>query len=204
MHSKKWLKEYFLNNKQDILMVVSLILIGVIIGVVVYIFSGNEVKTVAINCVKEVFEISKSETYVKTNIVVNGIKADIILIFVLFFFTLTLFGKYLIYFIMLLKGVAISIYTAILINIFGMLWGSLVVFMLVILVNILYLPALIYITVAFLEINFNLFKARINSLNALNITKVILAVIAGFMVMFSSTVVEQIVSSIVLNIYGKI
>lgn len=204
MHSKKWLKEYFLNNKQDILMVVSLILIGIIIGAVVYIFSGNEVKTVAINCVKEVFEISKSETYVKTNIVVNGIKADIILIFVLFFFTLTLFGKYLIYFIMLLKGVAISIYTAILINIFGMLWGSLVVFMLVILVNILYLPALIYITVAFLEINFNLFKARINSLNALNITKVILAVIAGFMVMFSSTVVEQIVSSIVLNIYGKI
>lgn len=204
MHSKKWLKEYFLNNKQDILMVVSLILIGIIIGAVVYIFSGNEVKTVAINCVKEVFEISKSETYVKTNIVVNGIKADIILIFVLFFFTLTLFGKYLIYFIMLLKGVAISIYTAILINIFGVLWGSLVVFMLVILVNILYLPALIYITVAFLEINFNLFKARINSLNALNITKVILAVIAGFMVMFSSTVVEQIVSSIVLNIYGKI
>lgn len=204
MHSKKWLKEYFLNNKQDILMVVSLILIGIIIGAVVYIFSGNEVKAVAINCVKEVFEISKSETYVKTNIVVNGIKADIILIFVLFFFTLTLFGKYLIYFIMLLKGVAISIYTAILINIFGMLWGSLVVFMLVILVNILYLPALIYITVAFLEINFNLFKARINSLNALNITKVILAVIAGFMVMFSSTVVEQIVSSIVLNIYGKI
>lgn len=204
MHSKKWLKEYFLNNKQDILMVVSLILIGIIIGAVVYIFSGNEVKSVAINCVKEVFEISKSETYVKTNIVVNGIKADIILIFVLFFFTLTLFGKYLIYFIMLLKGVAISIYTAILINIFGMLWGSLVVFMLVILVNILYLPALIYITVAFLEINFNLFKARINSLNALNITKVILAVIAGFMVMFSSTVVEQIVSSIVLNIYGKI
>lgn len=204
MHSKKWLKEYFLNNKQDILMVVSLILIGVIIGVVVYIFSGNEVKSVAINCVKEVFEISKSETYVKTNIVVNGIKADIVLIFVLFFFTLTLFGKYLIYFIMLLKGVAISIYTAILINIFGVLWGSLVVFMLVILVNILYLPALIYITVAFLEINFNLFKARINSLNALNITKVILAVIAGFMVMFSSTVVEQIVSSIVLNIYGKI
>lgn len=204
MHSKKWLKEYFLNNKQDILMVVSLILIGIIIGAVVYIFSGNEVKAVAINCVKEVFEISKSETYVKTNIVVNGIKADIILIFVLFFFTLTLFGKYLIYFIMLLKGVAISIYTAILINIFGVLWGSLVVFMLVILVNILYLPALIYITVAFLEINFNLFKARINSLNALNITKVILAVIAGFMVMFSSTVVEQIVSSIVLNIYGKI
>lgn len=204
MHSKKWLKEYFLNNKQEILMVVSLILIGIIIGAVVYIFSGNEVKTVAINCVKEVFEISKSETYVKTNIVVNGIKADIILIFVLFFFTLTLFGKYLIYFIMLLKGIAISIYTAIIINIFGMLWGSLVVFMLVILVNILYLPALIYITVAFLEINFNLFKARINSLNALNITKVILAVIAGFMVMFSSTVVEQIVSSIVLNIYGKI
>ena len=204
MHSKKWLKEYYLNNKQDVLMVVSLILIGIIIGAGVYVFSGNEVKTIAINYVKEVFEISKSETYVKTNIVLNGIKADIILIFILSFFTFTLFGKYLIYFVMLLKGIAISIYTAILVNIFGALWGSLVVFMLVVLVNILYLPALIYITVAFLEVNFNLFKTRINSINTVNITKVIFTVIVGFIVMFSSTIVEQIVSSIVLNIYGKI
>lgn len=204
MISKKWFKEYYISNKHDILMVISLILIGIIIGGMLYIFSGSVVKDIAIAEVKEVFEISKAETYVKTNIVLNGIKADVILICVLFFFTLTLFGKYLIYFVMLLKGVALSIYTIILMNIFGPLWGSLVVFMLVILVNLIYLPALIYITVAFLGVNFNLFKARINSLNAGNITKVVLAVILSFMVMFSSVIVEQIVSSVVLNIYGKI
>lgn len=201
---KKWFKEYYISNKHDILIVLSFILIGILIGCGIYIFSSNVVKELAISEVKEVFEISKSETYVKTNIILNGVKADVILICILTFLMLTLFGKYLIYFVMLLKGISISLYTIMLFKIFGPLLGSLVVFMLVIIVNLIYLPALIYITVAFLEVNFNLFKAKINSINATNVTRIVLAIAVSFIVMFSSIVVEQILSSVVLNLYGKI
>lgn len=201
---KKWFKEYYISNKQDILIVLSFILIGILIGCGIYIFSSNAVKQLAISEVREVFEISKSETYIKTNIILNGIKADVILICILSFLMLTLFGKYLIYFVMILKGVSISLYAIMLFKIFGPLLGSLVVFMLVIVVNLIYLPALIYITVTFLEVNFNLFKAKINNINALEITRIILAIAFSFIVMFSSVVVEQILSSVVLNIYGKI
>ena len=201
---KRWFKEYIEINKRDILIVISFILLGIIIGIGAYIFASDAVKELAVASVKEVFDISKSETYVKTNIIVNGIKADILLILILAILSVTLFGKWIIYIIMILKGAALSVYTILLFNIFGPLWGIVTTLILVILVNILYLPALIYLVVSFLEVNFNVFKARLNSLNVASIYKVLLVIFLSFVIMFSSIVVEQIASSIVLNIYAKI
>lgn len=201
---KKWFREYIEVNKRDILIVISFILLGVIIGIGAYIFSSSAVKELAVASVKEVFDISKSETYVKTNIIVNGMKADILLILVLAILSVTLFGKWIIYLIMLLKGAALSLYTILLFNIFGPLWGIVTTLLLVVTVNILYLPALIYLVVSFLEVNFNVFKARLSSVNISSAYKVLLAIFLSFVIMFSSIVVEQIASGIALNIYTKI
>lgn len=201
---KKWFKEYIEINKRDILIVVGLILLGVIIGIGAYIFASDAVKDLAVSSVKQVFDISKSETYVKTNIIVNGMKADILLIFILAILSVTLFGKWIIYLIMILKGASLSLYTILLFNIFGPLWGIVTTLLLVILVNILYLPALIYLVVTFLEINFNVFKAKVSNLNVSTTYKVLLVIFLSFVIMFSSIVVEQIASGIVLNIYNKI
>ena len=201
---KKWIREYIEINKRDILVVISLILLGIIIGIGTYIFASSEVKTLAISSVKSVFDISKSETYVKTNIIVNGIKADIMLIAILAILSVTLFGKWIIYTLVILKGTAISVYTILLFNVFGPLWGMVTFFLLVLLVNILYIPALIYLVVNFLEVNFNIFKTRQNNLDMIGMYKVLLSVFLSFVIMFSSIVVEQIASSIVLNIYTKL
>ena len=201
---KKWIREYIEINKREILIVVGLLLLGIVVGIGIYIFASSATKALAIESVKEVFEISKSEAYVKTNIVANGVKADILLIFILAMLSVTLFGKWIIYFIVMLKGISITIYTILLFNIFGPLWGIVTFILLVVLVNILYLPALIYLTVSFLEINFNIFKAKIKSVNPLEIYKIFMVVFFCFVVMFSSIMVEQLTSSIVLNIYTKL
>lgn len=201
---KKWFKEYIEINKRDILIVLGLILLGIIIGVGVYIFASDAVKGLVVEGVKQVFDISKSETYVKTNIIENGMKADMLLIFILAILSVTLFGKWIIYLIIILKGAALSLYTILLFNVFGPLWGIVTTLLLVVLVNILYLPALIYLVVTFLEINFNVFKARLNSLNVSTTYKVLLVIFLSFIIMFSSIVVEQIASGIVLKIYNKI
>lgn len=201
---KKWFKEYIEINKRDILIVISLILLGIIIGIGVYIFSSNEVKLLAQTSVKEVFDISKSETYVKTNIILNGIKADMILILCLLMLSVTLFGKWIIYMLMIIKGASLGLYTILLFSIFGPLWGIITSFLLVLLVNILYLPALIYLVVTLLEVNFNVFKAKISNLNIIGIYKVLLTIFLSFIIMFSSIIVEQISSSIVLKIYTNI
>lgn len=201
---KKWFKEYVEINKREILTIVCLMLLGVIIGAGAYIFAGSAIKDLAISSVKEVFDISKSETYVSTNIILNGIKSDIILILILAMLSVTLFGRWIIYLIMILKGAALSVYTIILFNVFGPLWGIITFILLVLLVNILYLPAVIYLTVSFLEVNFNIFKAKFSNMNVTGIYKVLITIILSFIVMFSSIIVEQLVSSIALNIYTQI
>ena len=201
---KKWITEYIEINKREILIVVGLLFLGIVVGIGIYIFAASSTKALAIESVKSVFEISKSEEYIKTNIVANGIKSDILLIFILAMLSVTLFGKWIIYLIVMLKGVAITIYTILLFNIFGPLWGIVAFILLVILVNMLYLPAFIYLTISFLEINFNIFKAKLKNVNPFEMYKIFMVVFFCFVVMFSSIMVEQLASSLVLNIYTKL
>lgn len=200
---KRWINEYININKKEILTIICLLILGGIIGTI-YMFISPEVKQVAVTSVKEVFDISKSETYISTNIILNGIKVDIILILILGILSVTLFGKIVIYLILLLKGVALSLYTIILFNIFGPIWGIVTFILLVVLVNIIYLPALIYLTVCFLEVNFNIFRFKSSNVSLIGINNVFWTIVISFVLMFSSIIVEQIVSSIVLNIYSKI
>ena len=200
---KKWIKEYIAINKTEILIVIGLLLLGIVIGIGTYIFSSSEIKQIAIGSVKKVLDISKDETYVKTNIIKNGIKTNLITICLLAILSVMLFGKYVIYVLTILKGSAISLYTIVIFNVFGPLWGVVVTLLLVILVNILYIPAYIYLVVTFLELNFNIFKTKLN-INGYSTYRPLLVVFVSSILMFSSVIVEQIASNIVLNIYNKL
>ena len=200
---KKWLKEYITINKREILIVVGLLLLGIVIGVGTYIFSSNEMKNMAVTSAKSVLDISKDGTYVKTNIITNGIKTNIITIILLATLSVTLFGKYIIYCLTILKGAAITLYTIVIFNIFGAIWGVVVTLLLVVLVNIIYIPAFIYLVLSFLEVNFNIFRVKLNT-KACSTYKLLLGVFVCAVLMFSSVIMEQVCSSIVLNIYNKI
>jgi len=201
---KKYIKEYIEINKREILVVIILLLLGIIIGIGVYTFSSSTIKNVAVSSAKEVLNISKTEMYLKTNIMANGIKTNIMLVMFLGLLSVTLIGKWLIYLLVIIKGFALSFYSAILFSIFGPWWGMLTVFLIVVLVNIIYLPAFIYLIISFLDVNFNIFKVRINNPQTVKTYKIIFILLFCFAIIFSSLVVENIMSSIILNIYSKI
>jgi len=201
---KKWLKEYINKNIYDILIVLVMLVIGIVVGIGIFIFAPESSKELLVTSAKSIFEISKDEAYVKTNIIINGLEMNALLLLVLFISSVTLFGKYLIQFIIVLKGTAIAIYTIVLFKIFGLGYGLVAVGLLVLLVNLIYLPAFIYLTVTFLEINFNIFKTKISTITMLEKLGILGKTIVAFTMIFSSIVIEQIMSSIVLSIFLKI
>lgn len=201
---KKWLKSYIIENKYEVLLFCSLALIGIIIGIITYFLSGSEIRKIATEAITGVLDLSAKEEFLKSNIIMDGLKSNIILIGVLALMAITLFGRWGIYLIMMLKGISIGLYTAVLFNVFGFWWGILVNIMLVILVNIIYIPALIYLCIALNNLNFDAFRTRNDGLTSKQLFKVIYSILFTFVFISSSIILEQILSTIVLNIYSRL
>ncbi len=200
---KKLVKEYILKNKYDLFVILVMLLIGVAVGIGVYAFSDTGVKEVLITEATDVFKISASKEYLETNVVANGIKTNILLICILSIASVTLFGRYIIEMMTIIKGAMLSIYAAILLNVFGMGYGMLVVFLLIILVNIIYIPAYIFLAVMFMEIHFNIFKKGCG-LTGLEIMGYLGKGGIAFIVIFSSIIAEQVASLGALKLFLNI
>lgn len=201
---KKMINEYVLNNKYDIYILLSILLIGVFIGVLGFVFLNYELRTEFISEVKNVFDISKQEGFDGANVIIEGIKSNLLTVILLIFLSITLLCKAGIYLITLVKGISLGLYICSIFTIFGFLKGLLIFFLLVVLVNIIYIPAYIYISTKLMNFNFEIFKSKRDSINMLNILKIMILVTIGFFVMFSGTIFEQIFSKIAINIYNSI
>ena len=197
---KKLVKEYILKNKYDLFVILTMLLIGFIVGIGVYAFSDSSVKEALKIEATEVFEISTSKEYLETNVVANGIKSNIILICIFAIASVTLFGRYVIEMLAVIKGTMLSIYTAILFNVFGIGHGILIVFLLVILVNIIYIPAYVFLSVMFMEVHFNIFKKRAG-MTGLEFLGYIAKSVGAFIIIFSSIIAEQIASLASLKLF---
>lgn len=201
---KKWIKNYFVNNKYDVLLFVAIITIGVFIGISTFLLSGEKTQGIVVESVTGVLDLSVKEEFIKANIIADGLKSNLVLILIMIFFSITLFGKWGIYIIMLLKGIGIGIYIAVLFTVFGFWWGLLVNMLLVIIINLIYIPSLIYIAVSLVGLNFYAFKTRNDGLTSKQIFRTILDIFMGFVLIFSSVILEQILSTITLNIYATL
>lgn len=201
---KKWIKNYFVNNKYDVLLFAAIITIGVFIGISTFLLSGEKTQGIVVESVTGVLDLSVKEEFIKANIIADGLKSNLVLILIMIFFSITLFGKWGIYIIMLLKGTGIGIYSAVLFTVFGFWWGLLVNMLLVIIINLIYIPSLIYIAVSLVGLNFYAFKTRNDGLTSKQIFRTILDIFMGFVLIFSSVILEQILSTITLNIYATL
>jgi hypothetical protein len=201
---KKWLKNYIIDNKYEVLLFSTLFLIGVVVGIMTYIFAGDEVRRVSMEAVTGVLDLSSKEEFLKSNIIMDGLKSNIILIGILILMSITLFGRWGIYIIMMLKGISIGLYTAVIFNVFGIWWGIVVNLLLVVLVNVVYVPAIIYLCIVLNNLNFDAFRTRNDGLTSKQLFGVIGSILFSFILIFSSIILEQIFSTIVLNIYCKL
>lgn len=201
---KKWIKNYLMNNKYEVIVFSFIVLVGIVIGISTFLVAEDNTRRIATEAVTGVLDLSAKEEFIKADIILNGLKSNFIFITILFIFAMTLFGKWGIYISMLIKGIALGIYTSVLFNVFGFGYGLLVNILLVLLVNIIYIPALIYICVSLYNLNFDIFKMR-NGVNiSSSIIKSVFEVFTGFILIFSSIILEQIMSTVMLNIYTKV
>ncbi len=193
-----------MNNKYEVIVFSFIVLVGIVIGISTFLVAEDNTRRIATEAVTGVLDLSAKEEFIKADIILNGLKSNFIFITILFIFAMTLFGKWGIYISMLIKGIALGIYTSVLFNVFGFGYGLLVNILLVLLVNIIYIPALIYICVSLYNLNFDIFKMR-NGVNiSSSIIKSIFEVFTGFILIFSSIILEQIMSTVMLNIYTKV
>ena len=124
---KKMIKEYICQNRKIVIGLFICILIGVLSGFVIYNFSSKEVKNILVGQMTESIELSKEGEIIKTDIIYNGIKNNIYLIFFMFVFSIMLYGTIFIYFIYIIKGISIGIYIGTLFGIFiAIVYGTLI------------------------------------------------------------------------------
>lgn len=122
-------------------------------GIVGYLFMDNSVSSELRNSVRNTFDLSNSDSYQKINVIINGIKSNSLFVFVLALASITIIGIPIIYIMYIVKGIAIGIYICIIFSIFSF-WNAILCFlMLVLIVNMVYLPAITYIGVNLLRFN---------------------------------------------------
>ena len=197
---KNLVKEYIIQNRKIVIGLFICILIGIIAGIAIYKLSGKQEKDILMSQMTESIELSKDGSFIKTDIIYNGIRNNICYIFLMFLFSIMLYGTVFIYFLYIIKGVSIGIYIGTLFSIFGFWWGLLVILILVVLVNIVYLPAILFIGVTLINYNLAILEYRKDVRRVIPIPRVAFKVAFGVMIIFSSIIVEQLMSNFVIKI----
>lgn len=200
---KKLLREYIAENRKVVTLLFVCIITGILAGIVIYSVSGKEVKDILTSQMTEAIKITDNGEFVKTEVIYNGVKNNIAYIFVMFVFSIMLYGTVFIYLLYIVKGLSIGIYVGTIFGIFGFFWGALVVLLMVVLINVVYLPALSFIGVTMINYNLDLmeYKREVRKVNTLS--KVIVKTLFGLMIIFSSIIIEQLMSNIVIKIVSN-
>lgn len=201
---KKLLREYIAENRKVVTLLFVCIITGILAGIVIYSVSGKEVKDILTSQMTEAIKITDNGEFIKTEVIYNGVKNNIAYIFVMFVFSIMLYGTVFIYLLYIVKGLSIGIYVGTIFGIFGFFWGALVVLLMVVLINVVYLPALSFIGVTMINYNLDLmeYKREVRKINTLS--KVIVKTLFGLMIIFSSIIIEQLMSNIVIKIASEV
>lgn len=197
---KKLINEYVYTNKKIIIGIFVCILIGIISGISVYMFTDKSIKDTLKLQMAESIDMSDNGEYIKTEIIYRGIKNNICYIFIMFIFSIMLYGSLLIYLLYIIKGIAIGIYISTLFSIFGTWWGLFVVLLLVILVNVVYLPAITFVGITLINYNLGIMEYKNQIGNFTKFSKIIFNISFGIVIIFSSIIVEQLMSNVVIKI----
>ncbi len=191
----------YINEYQKIIKVILIcIILGILTGNIIFGLLNDGLKNEFVSGFKNTLELVKNSGFQDVNMIKNGIISNAILIFIIYFCSITLLAPVLIGSIAFFKSCAIGLYFPIIFSIFGFSKGILVTLLLLILPNLIYLPSFIFLNVNAIHFHYELFenddRARI-----MIVLKEIVKIGIAFSFVILSVVLEQILTNIVLNIY---
>lgn len=196
----KGIEKYIRENLSIIVKIGGIYLLGVIIGILLFIFT--DVKNDYVTIVSEIFEKSKLENFEGINIISNAIKNNLIYIGVLYFSLITIIAPLLICLLVIIKAMITGIYICSIFSIFGVLKGIAVNFISTILPVAFSLSGYIIICTNIIAI-FNLISQG-EKIELKYIIKHIYFFIISLSLISFSIVLEQLMTSISLGIYMNI
>lgn len=186
---KKYLKNYIDNNLKNIFTIFSFIIIGLVLGIFIFNISNESDKIDIVESAKKILDISKSENFEGINIIFNSLKSNILIITIVYFAALTLIPQILINLISMIKGISLGIYIPVLFNIFGINNGILVLLILIIIPNLIYILAYIFLCNNSILIHRNIIEEGIKfSTFCFEIVKVVITI----SLMLVAVILEQI------------
>ena len=194
------IQKYIRENISIILKILSIYLIGILIGVSLFVFT--DIKDEYVNIVNGVFEGATLENFEGINIITNGIKNNIIYIGILYFSLITIIAPLIICFFVILKAIVTGIYICTLYSVFGIFNGILVSIVSVIIPNIFSLIGYIIICTNII----NLFKL-ISQGEKADIRQIIVHIyylLISISLISFSIVLEQLMTGVSLKIYTNI
>lgn len=194
------IQKYIRENISIILKILSIYLIGILIGVALFVFT--DIKDEYVNIVNGVFEGATLENFEGINIITNGIKNNIIYIGILYFSLITIIAPLIICFFVILKAIVTGIYICTLYSVFGIFNGILVSIVSVIIPNIFSLIGYIIICTNII----NLFKliSQGEKADIKQLLKHFYFLLISISLISFSIVLEQLMTGVSLKIYTNI
>ena len=197
------IKKYIEYNLKNISVLFFFILVGLVIGILLYHFLEVGTKNELVTSLKSTLDISKSEGFESINVIKNGMIANIIMVLFIYLTSITLISNILMCSINIAKGFAIGIYIPTIFEVFGIGNGIIVTILLVILPNLIYFPSFIYLCINSLDINSGIINKDYNGGSKISFCiKHIYRFILGFSVMFLCVIIEQFLSLVVIGMYN--
>lgn len=199
---KKYLRNYIEENFKVLSIIFFCLIIGLVIGVIMYNMIDSTLREEIINSMKQTLELTKQENFTGINVIKNGMVANAVLVMVIYLISLSLIAPYLISILSISKGLAIGVYVPTLFQIFGPSKGLVALLLLVVLPNLIYIPAYMYISTNSLKFNYSIVSKESSKTSL--VTKESIKLLIGFSIMFLSIVVEQLTTLGVISLYGSI
>lgn len=195
---REYLKGYVEENYKVIKIIGMCFLIGLIVGIIFFGFINDGIKNEFIGSLKNTINLSKNNNFESINVIKNGIVANFILLFIIYFCAITLLAPILICMVTFFKSFSIGLYIPIIFNVFGVSKGIIVTILLVVLPNLLYIPAFLFSCTNAIKFHYLLFEKKESGF-LLSIMRELIYVFITFSIIILSVVVEQLVSLNVLN-----
>lgn len=194
------IQKYIRENMSIILKILVIYLIGIAIGILLFVFT--DIKKEYVDIVSGVFEGVKSEDFEGINIIANGIKNNIVYIGILYFSLITIIAPLIICLFVILKAIVTGIYICTLYSVFGIFNGILVSIVSVIIPTFFSLVGYIIICTNII----NLFKliSQGEKADIKQLLKHFYFLLISVSLISFSIVLEQLMTGISLKIYTNI
>lgn len=194
-----YIKRYIEENFKNIVVLLGFLVIGIIFGLIFYQFLPPGTKEELVNTLRTTLDLCKNENFENINVIKNGVMSNSILVLVIYTSAITLVAPAVICITCVFKGFSIGLYIPTLFEVLGFGKGILSLFLLVIIPNIIYIPAFVYLAVNSINFHFNLVNSNINRF------KLVISegckLILGISIIVLSVIVEQLLSFVVIKMY---